>query len=176
MDRFCLQRALSLKEKRSLLLQAFNDLAMGKGEEIIFVGGKYQGKRGWIDGAKARTAARVHVIVDLGDEKKHTFVAPESVKSITVLEDPSSFEEAMINQHPDMDQLLTKLARLMVSCRCGEQSAAVVGDLLREKIKYQRTKQAMLGNKAKWRDVYFPSAEERAERAAARAMEVLNNT
>ena len=86
-----------------------------KGEPIRFVAGTYNGKRGWIDISRAATAKMFPVIVDMGEGvEKITAVRKTSVQKQSERKEPSSFEEAILDQQPKvkhaMKRLVTKLA------------------------------------------------------------------
>jgi uncharacterized Fe-S cluster protein YjdI len=87
-----------------------------KGREIRFIGGKYAGKKGWINTDKEPGENTVPVIVELGKKgEKETYVFELSV-GIAPSEAPSSYAEAVIQQCPDLAVSLTKLARDFAKC------------------------------------------------------------
>lgn len=50
-----------------------------KGSAINFIGGKYNGRSGWLVAGKAASVKQVHVIVDMGHGLKVTRVSKENV-------------------------------------------------------------------------------------------------
>jgi hypothetical protein len=83
-----------------------------KGEEIRFVAGNYIGETGWLNAAKRHTKLKYYVIVDLDDEEKATLVWKTSVKLSSEEVAPTSFEEACLRQHPDIDAAFDQIAIL----------------------------------------------------------------
>jgi hypothetical protein len=87
-----------------------------KGKEIRFIGGKYGTKKGWINTDKEPGENTIPVIVNLGKKGEwETYVFEENVADEPTTR-PSSYAEAVIQQCPDLDQALTKLARDFAKC------------------------------------------------------------
>ena len=88
-----------------------------KGMKIRFVGGKYGGKKGWIDDDGKVGETTVSVIVNLGPKKgEHaTFVYSYSVATERVTT-ATTYAEAVMQQCPDLDCALTKICRDFAKC------------------------------------------------------------
>ena len=126
-----------------------------KGDPIKFVSGIYKGRKGWVNKTKGKTTKEIYVIV-AEDEKmglltKATRVRQSSVEPINN-EEPRSYEEAVLQQHPDVDEAMSKLALLMVQCRITpEYSTDEIHCLMKEKLEKAWIDYGKLGHKAKFR-------------------------
>jgi hypothetical protein len=131
----------------------------GRGEEIRFAKGKYMGYMGWINLAGDETAASVPVIVQ-GFRKKDgsTCDKPATVRRESVrpraLPEPKSRSEACIQQHPDIEQTLEKLARQLARCEINPLSAAIQ-KIFVAKLQEATPRQIVLGHKAIWKRVRY---------------------
>jgi hypothetical protein len=108
-----------------------------RGEVISFVRGKYIGYTGWknLDGDK--TAVSIAVIVHGYKDKKNgstsnktATVRKESVKS-KVQPAPKSRAEAIMQQHPEIEQAMEKLARQLAKCELRPRSTSIQKKLQR---------------------------------------------
>jgi hypothetical protein len=74
-----------------------------KGDPIRFVKGKYLGNVGWINTGKKKTKSGTYcyVIVRLENEEKETRVKRSSYRERQV--PPKTYEEAILQQHPDIE-------------------------------------------------------------------------
>ncbi len=126
-----------------------------KGEKVRFVGGKYVGKKGWLNNDKGDTTYFVYVIVDLGNGKtKETRVSKENVASPHTA--PASYEEAVLQQIPEIEALMDKLARELAKCHVEvKDSSAPILEIMGLKIRDAMAKQVRKGSKATWRMVKF---------------------
>jgi hypothetical protein len=85
-----------------------------RGEEIRFVGGVYIGYKGWMDKSKDKTALSYHVVVKSFKKKDGstidlaTTVRKTSVRRPALETPPASYAEAIMQQHPKVEQLLDK--------------------------------------------------------------------
>ena len=90
-----------------------------KGPAIKLIAGKYSGCTGWINSALQHSDCYIPVIVikKRGEVayKKLTKVKHENYVLLAAVK-PTSYEEAMLDQHSDIDALLTKLVRKMAEC------------------------------------------------------------
>ena len=127
-----------------------------KGEEIRLVKGDYEGKKAWMNKAKKPTKCMFFIIVDDVGGELATRVMKTSVRLLTNVRTPSSYEEALIQQHPDIEQVLVKLATLLVKCGMDENSKNLQ-DILQNKIEGALSIQTSLKHKATWRHVDYPS-------------------
>jgi hypothetical protein len=134
-----------------------------KGKHILFLGGKYIGKKGWLDLNQDPMPKFIGVIVEGkgSDEDLVTRVKQAFVKDISARKIPTSYEQALLEQHPDieilMEKLATELARCEISGRAGTGAADGVLAMLKSKIKKAYNKQTLLGHHALWRKVKFHS-------------------
>jgi hypothetical protein len=133
---------------------------MKKGNSVRFCGGKYIGKTGWLNDEKGVTQQKVYVIVDMGDEKtKETIVNRESIAAPYT--QPGTFEEAALQQHPDIESMMDKLVRQLAKCNVGSTDVSVqtIASTFFNKMVKARTKQVELGKKATWRDVTWDATD-----------------
>jgi hypothetical protein len=87
-----------------------------KGQRIRFVGGKYGGKKGWINLEKPAGEETTPVIVNLkkkGEKATYVYNYSFEIESTT---EPSSYAGAVLQQCPDLDCALTKLCRDFAKC------------------------------------------------------------
>lgn len=86
-----------------------------KGQEITIVRGNYQGLKAWTNDAKPQPSKMLYVIIAMpeGDEittkVRKTSVGPPR-------HDPTSFEEAALQQIPEIEIALRKAASLWAKC------------------------------------------------------------
>lgn len=87
-----------------------------KGQAIFICGGKYRGKEGWLDISKPKTADFTYVIVDMGAGKEaFTKVKHKNVCASSKV--PDTFEEALLQQHPDINDDISRLVEKLAQCR-----------------------------------------------------------
>ena len=129
-----------------------------KGKRILFIAGSYDGLKGWIDLGQDEMPKMIGVIVEgkrPGDELKVTKVKQSSVRDVSARKNAESYEEALLEQHPDIEALMEKLARELARCEItgkGE-SANEILSLVKKKIQKAYNNQSLLGQKARWRKV-----------------------
>jgi L-lactate utilization protein LutC len=136
-----------------------------KGKQILFVAGKYDGKKGWIDLGQDEMRKMVGVIVEgkrPGDEVIVTKVFQSSVKEVGVRKNPESYEEALLDQHLDIEALIEKLAKELARCEITGKggSADEIVSALKKKITKAHYNQSLLGHDARWRKVKFRRASQ----------------
>jgi hypothetical protein len=74
-----------------------------KGKKVRFIGGKYGGKKGWVDDDRNLGTGTIPVIVDLGKKgEKETYVYKYSV-ALEATVNPTCYAEAVIQQCPDLE-------------------------------------------------------------------------
>jgi hypothetical protein len=130
-----------------------------KGDRLVFVKGSYKGSRGWVDKLKGTTADCQYVIVEPKlpnrPHEKDTRVKKTSVKLVEAELQAVCFEEAILEQNPDIDEAFDKLVGLLASCqgvnvnKCGN----ALGVILMDRMHTASMAQLALGGKAKWRNV-----------------------
>jgi hypothetical protein len=138
----------------------------GKGEEVRFIKGKYVGKNGWLNSGKKPTPCYYYVIVLLEAGKEvSTRVLKTSVSIIANEETPTNFEGALLQQHPDLETAMDKLCDELA--KCGLSAASVeMPNIFMKKLSKAINAQNGLGNKAKWRHVYWREPAAQAAQAA----------
>jgi hypothetical protein len=122
-----------------------------KGEEIRFVAGNYIGETGWLNAAKRHTKLKYYVIVDLDDEEKATLVWKTSVKLSSEEVAPTSFEEACLRQHPDIDAAFDQITKLLAACGVGRDSDEIPR-IMSKKLLEACVARDVKGNKASSKD------------------------
>jgi hypothetical protein len=127
-----------------------------KGQKIRFIGGKYGGKKGWINADRPASEERTYVIVNLKKKGlRNTFVMDFSFAFEPTTE-PASYARAVIQQCPDLDCALTKLCRDFAECSIKKDLpgfAVVLGEKLEEAAALLESK----GSKARYRRIKFDS-------------------
>jgi hypothetical protein len=120
-----------------------------RGAEIRFVNGKYLGKMGWFDAARTHTSLCYYVIVHKykGNGDKATRVGKASVRLLSEETNPVSLEEAVLQQHPDIEATMNKLVALFAQCGIQGESTEVPR-ILSQKLVVASVAQAMKGSKA----------------------------
>ena len=84
------------------------NLDQRKGERIRFMRGTYKGQFGWKDTKEGETKKQVYVILEDG---KTTRVNKTSVQTLPDVDnEPDTFEEAILQQVPKVNELMTELA------------------------------------------------------------------
>ena len=86
-----------------------------KGNELSIIRGNYKGLKAWVNTAKTQPSKMIYVIIAMpeGDElatkvRKSSIGAP--------LQPPTSFEEAALQQVPEIEIALRKAATLLAKC------------------------------------------------------------
>ena len=133
-----------------------------RGEEIRFVRGKYIGYTGWKNLDGDETAVSIAVIVHEYKDKKNgstsnktATVRKESVKS-KVQPAPKSRAEAIMQQHPEIEQAMEKLARQLAKCELRPRSTAIQ-NIFATKLQDATARQIAMGNRATWKRVQYNS-------------------
>jgi hypothetical protein len=137
-----------------------------KGAAIRFVGGAYSGQTGWFDTAKEHTKCWYWVIIqnDKGKDK-HTHVTRESVRVIANESVPHFLEEAVLQQHPDVEAAIDKLVALFAQCGIQGESE-VITQIISAKLVEASIRQDMKGSKATWRTTKWPIGQDEEDNAA----------
>ena len=140
-----------------------------KGAAIRFVKGKYAGMNGWVDkeGPKDVAGPYRRVIVnkpvpDEEDEDKLSFVELRTKVMETSIRnrhptEPSTYEEAMFMQNPDIEEAMVAFAAMLAQCALfsnHEILRVFAQELDRAQIFHQK-----LGHKARFRHVEFKEVE-----------------
>jgi hypothetical protein len=125
-----------------------------KGEPIRFVRGLYKGKTGWLNKEKGSTECQFYVIVSMANNKiKRTRVNKESVAAPRDEMAPSSYAEALLQQHPDLEEKMDILCRELAKCKI-QKDAAGIYKILNRKIE-EAIKRQSKKSKAVYREVIF---------------------
>jgi hypothetical protein len=130
-----------------------------KGETIRLVGGKYEGKTGWLNASKTPHPPLYWyvIIAEKDDKERITRVRRTSVKLASEEVEPTSYEEACLRQHPDIEAAMDKLARDLAKCSVGNSQE--ISRLVQKKLAGAIVAQRMQGNKASWRHVDYQCGE-----------------
>jgi hypothetical protein len=129
-----------------------------KGESIRFVGGKYDGEKGWMDKRFESTPLMYPVIVapckKTKNKEKATKVYQENVGRQQDYQEPTNFVEAMLSQHEDIDRLLEKLCKEIAKCDIRmEKHSKHLNDSFFKRLLKAQGRQRSRGHKARWRYV-----------------------
>jgi hypothetical protein len=123
-----------------------------KGDAIVFIGGKYGGKTGWINTNKEAGENTTPVIADLGSKgEKDTYVFKQSLRKEKVA---TSYAEAVLAQCPAIDVLTTKLCRDLAKFSIKQDASGIVA-FFDKKLNDANTLQDAKGAKALYRHVTF---------------------
>ena len=94
-----------------------------KGNEVALVKGKYKGLRAWINIAKTQTTKMYYVVVEGKDGVEFT----TRVKKTSVgkpAAEPATFEEAALQQIPEIEDAVRQAAFLFAKCGISDWSEA----------------------------------------------------
>jgi hypothetical protein len=132
-----------------------------KGAAIKFIGGSHVGCSGWINKTKDPTENYISVIVVLKKtkEEKITKVKIENYVLLTSITEPTNYEQAMLRQHADIDEMLNTLVRKMAECEgidVAGTSGEIIGNLFLARLGKAIARQNVKGSKARWRRVRWP--------------------
>ena len=128
-----------------------------KGDELRFVKGTYAGYSGWKNLAikpKKGNQKRA-VIVDKDGEEIATLVNKSSIRKPH--DPPRTFEEALLQQHKDVETTMVKLAEMFA--KCGISNNKNVLTIFSQELTKARENQIKLGSSARWRHVDFNLAQ-----------------
>jgi hypothetical protein len=131
-----------------------------RGEEIRFVGGVYIGYKGWMDKSKDKTALSYHVVVKSFKKKDGstidlaTTVRKTSVRRPALETPPASYAEAIMQQHPKVEQLLDKLCKQLAKCELSISDTSIL-TVIAAKLQAAMAAQIALGSDAEWKRVRY---------------------
>jgi hypothetical protein len=134
-----------------------------RGAEIRFVAGKYIGYGGWIDASKDETALSNPVIVSSFKKKDGstvdlaTTVRKTSVRLAGEDAPPRSYAEAVMQQHPKIEQMLEKLCKQLAKCEMSNSDTSI-HTVLAEKLQAAIARQLSLGSDAEWKRVRYSAS------------------
>lgn len=98
-----------------------------KGEEVSIVAGTYKGMRAWKNTARTQPEKMVYIIVEIEGGIEHaTRIRKSSIGP--AVKPPNSYEGAVMQQKPEIGELLRKAARLLV--QCGVEDFHAVGEIV----------------------------------------------
>lgn len=130
-----------------------------RGEEIRFIAGTYIGYTGWIDNSRDETPASFPVIVHGFKKKdgsmvdKAATVRKSSVRPAAI-QPPLSYAEAIMQQHPKIDQMMDKLCRQLAKCEMSTTDNSI-HTVFAIKLHLAVAKQVALGGDAEWKRVHY---------------------
>jgi hypothetical protein len=125
-----------------------------KGIDIRFITGEYVGFSGWTDANNGQTALMHYVIVDTEDGDIPTRV---SKHSFVEYKEPTSYVEAMLDQHPDIHQDMKALCRKLAMCTLYDTDEVELGVL------FSSTLHEAIDKNTKYRRVNWDVEEEEEE-------------
>ena len=131
-----------------------------EGSQIKIIGGSNKGCNGWIDKSRETTDCYTPVILKYRGKEKTTKVKHENYVLVTEIKDAVNYEEAMIQQHSDIEDLLNQLVRKMAECemiRADGESATNLCTIFRVHLAKAIIRQNSKGNKARWCRVRWSS-------------------
>jgi hypothetical protein len=98
-----------------------------KGDEIRFIRGSYKELNGWLDTANKckRKSKFIWVVVNDEDydEEIHTKVWKSSVREKKKA--PTTWAEAAVQQHPEIEDAVIEVARLFASCLITDEKSVI---------------------------------------------------
>lgn len=129
-------------------------MSSNKGAKIRFTAGSYSGQAGWYDISKGLHPTKsYYVIVTLEDgNEKSTLVRRTSVVDGINNEQETVYERAVLKQHPDIEAVMEKLAKMLAECDVSDTSGEIQ-KIMTPKLTSARATQQMHGHKANWRNV-----------------------
>jgi hypothetical protein len=127
---------------------------MTKGEAIRFKKGIYKGKTGSIDNDAEGLDTMIWVYVDnwKGRHTKHTKVKKSSIAQVHV--EATSYAEAVIQQHPDIESTLDKLCLDLAMCGIHKDAKGIM-ELIHKRLEKATVEHSQLGYKKRYRHVDF---------------------
>jgi hypothetical protein len=132
-----------------------------KAEAIRFLGGRYAGKTGWLrHSRRKRGQLYYYVFVDLGDSTVlKTYVQIDNCESAE-MPMPTSYAEALLQQHVDIEVAMNKLANQLATCSIQEGTTQVqLCKIFAEKLYTAMIKQEKKGSKGRYRCVEFETEQ-----------------
>ena len=133
-----------------------------KGQRIRFKAGNYKGCNGWLaKNKKVQTRGgekMMCVIVDLGGgQELDTRVLTTSIGKPRTT--PKSFAEAVVQQHPDIEEMMDKLCREIAKCGLSPTDPALE-TILSKKLTEAALLQNSAGHKARCRVVHYDEKQD----------------
>jgi hypothetical protein len=121
---------------------------MGKGKEIKIIRGEYTGMKAWVDADAKKLKKLVYVIISVREgEDLRKRIWKSSVRSRSR---PASWEEAILDQHSDIDGKMDELANLLAKCEVQDNSQPMA-EIFMAKMNEANARQAAMGHRAVWR-------------------------
>lgn len=151
-----------------------------KGQAVKVLEGKYKGKKGWINlkrGKRGLTQQKYHLILEGEDgHEELTCLFQNRVALVKEDVEPQCIEEAVFDQHSDLDAMLHKLTRELAKFQLhNEASILHFTQIFQQKLKAAIKDHKELGNEATVRLVDFRDTSGlMARRAAADAVHEAN--
>lgn len=126
-----------------------------KGQRVRFIGGTHIKKKGWLRLSKGfRGKNQVYVLVDLGNDRlKKTYVDLANVAEI--LPPPTTWTEALFEQHTDVDAALEDLCRKLAKFDLYPERREELNAKISQRLAEAVARQVNLGSAATWKRVVF---------------------
>ena len=123
-----------------------------KGDHVIAVKGKHEGKRRWINADGAETKEHCHVILrdDETGHEKGTRVKKSSVRFVN--KESRCYEESVINEHHDIALCMETLAKMLAEVQIQDFNSNLL-TLMNELIIKENLELDGKGHKARYRKV-----------------------
>ena len=133
-----------------LLWIATMTLELRKGNPCRILSKKYKECNAWYDKGRNNTKCKMAVIIEYAQGRlKSSLINDENVEE--VYGEPASYEEAAMQQHPDIDLKFDSLCTLLAQCNI--QSGESIKAIFETKLNRANIIQQSKGNKAVWRCV-----------------------
>jgi hypothetical protein len=126
-----------------------------KGQRVRFIGGTHVKKKGWLRLSKERRGEnQIYVLVDLGNDRvKKTYVSLINVAEI--LPPPTTWTEALLDQHTDVDAALEDLCRKLAKFDLYPERREQLNAKIAERLAGAISRQLNLGSGATWKRVVY---------------------
>ena len=127
-------------------------LEQRKGRSCRLLSQKYRESTAWYDTGRNPTKCKTPVIIELSQgQYKSVLINKENVEE--AYEEPDTYEEAALQQHPDLDYKFDNLCKWLAECNIHGEEAIIA--IFKAKLERANLIQTSKGNKAKWRHVDF---------------------
>eukprot|EP00980_Cylindrotheca_fusiformis_P020618 scaffold7681_cov122-Cylindrotheca_fusiformis.AAC.2 len=126
-----------------------------KGDELVFIGGRYKGKTGWVNTQAQGNNEVLPVIVFFKESgrEKVSFVKRDNVRQ-AFTDPPGTYAEAVIQQCPDIECNVVTTTRQLAKCNIARDPQGF-HKLLSDKLDEARAWQEKKGSKAYYRNIQY---------------------
>ena len=137
-----------------------------KGDEVRIVGGTYTGKTAWLwkDSEPTEFFTPVVILLKVKEGKqKGVYTAIKHDNIAKPISRPTCLGEAILIDHPKIEQLANQLAKKLVMCGVRGDSSSGIFDILKAKIEREYAKQKALGSQALWYHVDYQEKKRKSD-------------